>query len=106
MLVERDVVDEDRKDALLRLRRAHLFYPAATQFQADVQVGSSLQSFVFLRVHTRARAHTHTHEYMHLTNAPVCYPMHNYIHACLYMLIPGIRYALFFSLSIPLTTVQ
>ena len=58
MLVERDVAAEDRKDALLRLRLAHLFYPAVTQFAADVQVscnfvmaGIDVGEFVDVQVH-------------------------------------------------------
>ena len=38
MLVERDVQAGGRHSALLRLRRAHLFYPAEKRLQEDVQV--------------------------------------------------------------------
>jgi large subunit ribosomal protein L40e len=38
MLVERDVAPCDRGDALLRLRRAHLFYPGEASLREDVQV--------------------------------------------------------------------
>ena len=38
MLVERDVLAGGRHAALLRLRRAHLFYPAEKRLQEDVQV--------------------------------------------------------------------
>ena len=42
LVVDRDVPQADRRDeALLRLQRAHLFYPSVSSLQQDVQVQHS-----------------------------------------------------------------